>query len=343
MVMDTLISVIIPVYNVEEYLRECLESVLCQTYKNMEVILVDDGSQDVSGEICDEYADRYPNFTVYHKANAGLGMARNTGLEHMTGEYVTFLDSDDYLEPDCIEMLYEELIKAGVDMCKGGFRRVTDIGKTVSVREYKDELYKGDRAKKELLPRMIGSSPSQHDSVEMCVCGTIYRTEPIRKYQLRFPSEREMISEDLVFNMDYMQHANGACTMAYAGYFYRINMSSLTTGYREDRFSACKFFYLEIRKKLELLGYDELVVLRAQRMFFIYIRMSIAQEGRGTGLSSGIKHIKKIRKICYDETVREIIRAYPIRKLGIKQFVFLKMIAHKMAVTLYMIAMTGKL
>ena len=116
-----LISVIVPVYNVERYLRQCLDSLINQTYNELEVIMVDDGSKDSSGKICDEYSEKYDNFKVVHKENAGLGMARNTGFEHIKGEYVTFVDSDDYLEPDCIATLYNELRNKDVDMCKGGF------------------------------------------------------------------------------------------------------------------------------------------------------------------------------------------------------------------------------
>ena len=119
-----LISVIIPVYNVEKYLGECIDSVLHQTYKELEIILVDDGSKDYSGKICDGYAEKFENITVIHKENAGLGFARNTGLDCIHGKYVTFLDSDDYLKEDTIEMLYDNLKKNQVDMCKSGFRKV---------------------------------------------------------------------------------------------------------------------------------------------------------------------------------------------------------------------------
>ena len=241
-----LISVIVPIYNVERYLRQCLDSLINQTYNELEVIMVDDGSKDSSGKICDEYSEKYDNFKVVHKENAGLGMARNTGFEHIKGEYVTFVDSDDYLEPDCIATLYNELRNKDVDMCKGGFKRVIDSGKIVSNRIYDNELFQGEKAKKEMLPRMIGSSPTKHDSIEMCVWGALYNTKPIFEHNLRFPSERELISEDLVFNIDYMQYANGACTIDKAGYNYRVNLGSLSTSYRKDRFEASKHFYLSL-------------------------------------------------------------------------------------------------
>ena len=95
-----LISVIVPVYNVERYLRECLDSLINQTYNDLEVIMVDDGSKDSSGKICDEYSEKYDNFKVIHKENAGLGMARNTGFEYIKGGYVTFVDSNLYTKPD---------------------------------------------------------------------------------------------------------------------------------------------------------------------------------------------------------------------------------------------------
>lgn len=341
--MSALVSVIVPVYNVEKYLRQCLDSLLEQTYKNIEVVMVDDGSKDSSGKICDEYAKKYENFYAVHKENAGLGMARNTGFEHINGEYVTFLDSDDYLENDCIEILYNTLLKQQVDMCKGGFKRVIDSGEVISKREYQNELFKGDCAKIELLPRMIGSSPSRHDSVEMCVCGAIYKTSLIKKYNLQFPSERELISEDLVFNIDYMQHADGACTIEKMGYNYRVNLKSLSTSYRPDRFEASKHFYLEMKKKLQELGYGKETMLRLDRMFFVYLRMCISQEKSKCSKNTPSKAIHVIRKLCEDDTVNNIIENYPVQCLGLKQRTFLMLISNKKAGILYAISRVGKL
>lgn len=333
-----LISVIVPVYNVEKYLRKCLNSLAEQTYKELEIILVNDGSTDSSGSICDKYAKKNNNIIVVHKKNAGLGMARNTGLDHITGEYVTFLDSDDYLSSTCIELLYKNILENHVDMCKGGFQRVTNKGKIISVTQYKYELFEGEEAKHKLLPRMIGSCPSKHDSIEMCVCGGIYKAEIIQKYKIRFPSEREYISEDLIFNMDFLQYANGACIIENIGYNYRLNSNSLTTQYRLDRFEACRYFYLEMKKKCIFLGYDSLTLLRLHRMFFIHIRMCIAQETPKISKLSISNNIKNIKNICNDYIVTQSIKEYPLKELGAKQIFFLKMIEHKMAKLLFLTA-----
>lgn len=104
--MFPLISVIIPIYNVEKYVKRCLDSVLNQTYCHLEVILVDDGSTDSSGKICDEYKKMDTRIRVIHKSNEGVSSARNLGIEVANGEYIAFIDSDDAMEKDCIEYLY---------------------------------------------------------------------------------------------------------------------------------------------------------------------------------------------------------------------------------------------
>ena len=112
---EPLISVIVPVYGVEKYVAKCLDTIINQTYRNLEIILVDDGTKDRSGIICEEYAKRDGRIKVFHKENGGLSDARNYGIEHSTGEYLTFIDSDDYLDLDYVEFLYN-LIKKGYRM-----------------------------------------------------------------------------------------------------------------------------------------------------------------------------------------------------------------------------------
>jgi len=114
-----MISVVVPVYNVEAYLPECLDSILNQTYRDIEIILVDDGSTDRCGEICDEYARRDARIRVFHTNNRGLAVARNLGLEHVRGSYVSFIDSDDWIEPDSMEKLLNAVVQYNADIAVG--------------------------------------------------------------------------------------------------------------------------------------------------------------------------------------------------------------------------------
>lgn len=336
-----LISVIVPVYNVEKYLHQCMDSLLAQTYPELEIILVDDGSKDSSGAICDEYAAKYSHVSVIHKANAGLGMARNTGLEHIAGEYVTFLDSDDYIDPTLIEELYRGITENGVDFCKTGFRRFNENGETTNLVRYEDRVYPGRQAAKELLPRMVGSRPDKKDSIEMCVWGTLYNAALIREHQLKFPSERELISEDLIFNIAYLQVADGACTTGAVGYNYRITPNSLTQRYRPDRFEACCRFFLHVKRTLEELGYDEETILRLHRLFFIYIKTSVRQEKKAvSGFPVG-KAVANIRVMCANRCVQEAVKNYPAEKLGFKQRLFVEMLRFKAAGLLYLCCSLG--
>ena len=110
------VSIIIPVYNVEKYLEECLNSVVHQTYKNIEVILIDDGSTDNSGKICDNYSLKYNNIKIFHKNNSGIADTRNFGIAKATSDYIFFLDSDDFISEDCIELLIKALLKNDCDI-----------------------------------------------------------------------------------------------------------------------------------------------------------------------------------------------------------------------------------
>lgn len=110
-----MISVIVPIYNVEKYLSTCIESILNQTYKKLEILLIDDGSTDKSGEICDEYTKQDNRCIAIHQPNKGISEARNTGLKHATGEYISFIDGDDYIHPQMLEILYEALQKGDYD------------------------------------------------------------------------------------------------------------------------------------------------------------------------------------------------------------------------------------
>lgn len=147
---NPLISVVVPVYNVEKYLRQCIDSILSQTYMNLEIILVDDGSRDSSGSICDEYAKIDNRIVVLHKPNGGLSSARNAGIDIAKGEYIGFVDSDDWIEHDMYERLFDSICESGADIAVCGlFREYRDRAVRCSVNGNK--VYRPDEAVGKLL------------------------------------------------------------------------------------------------------------------------------------------------------------------------------------------------
>ncbi len=145
MEQDCLISVIVPVYNVEQYLSRCVDSILAQTYQNLEIILVDDGTKDNSDKICDDYAARDSRIKVIHKENGGLSSARNAGIDAATGEYLAFVDSDDWIEPDMYEKMLGLIEKYGVKLvCAGRYDVDSETNqKTIGLCPPKEELISG--------------------------------------------------------------------------------------------------------------------------------------------------------------------------------------------------------
>ena len=143
MISEPLISVVVPIYNVEQYLERCINSILHQTYQNLEIILVDDGSPDNSGAICDSYSSLDQRIKVIHKRNGGLSDARNVGLDMAGGEFIAFVDSDDALMPEMIEKLYQRIDKDRSDMAFCGYRQVNQNGDILSEVVLPDNVLTG--------------------------------------------------------------------------------------------------------------------------------------------------------------------------------------------------------
>lgn len=131
------ISIIVPIYNVEKFLPRCVESLVNQTYGNIEILLIDDGTKDNSAIMCDEYAKKYNNVKAFHKKNGGLSDARNYGIEKATGKYIAFVDSDDFVNKDYCKILYNNLIKNDADISICDFQIFTD---TSRIDENKEEI-----------------------------------------------------------------------------------------------------------------------------------------------------------------------------------------------------------
>lgn len=152
-----LISIVVPVYNVENYLEKCVDSILKQTYKNLEIILIDDGSTDNSGKICDQYQLKDERIKVIHKKNGGLSDARNAGIENSVGDYICFIDSDDYVEKDMIYSLYSSIIKNDADISWCNLIREYENGKCAKETIYAEETILN---KKEAYAKILLFNPS---------------------------------------------------------------------------------------------------------------------------------------------------------------------------------------
>lgn len=233
------VSVIVPVYKVEQYLDRCVQSIRNQTLQDIEIILVDDGSPDKCPDMCDEYARMDSRIKVVHKQNAGLGMACNSGIEAATGEYIAFCDSDDWVDENMYESMYLVAKDANADVIYTGLKRVNGEWKQLSklphpkdTRIYREgEIYN-------LLCDFICSDPSRRYDHEIQVSAKValYKKEIIDRYSLRFVSERTFPSEDLIFNVSLLSVATIAIVDNRYFYNYFVNDSSITTTLKEDRF-----------------------------------------------------------------------------------------------------------
>ena len=304
-----LISVIVPVYNVEKYLRRCVNSILKQSYQDIEIILVDDGSKDSSGSICDEYKNKDNRVHVIHKSNGGLGFARNSGLDIASGEYVTFIDGDDYIGQTHLEQMYNLIKDTGTDTCMGGHTKVYATSKVEHKNVCAGRVFTDD-VKEQILPRMCGADNTGHDYIEMSACMVLFSNRIIQDNNVRFVSERELISEDLVFDFSYYPLSKGVCCGSMVDYYYCDNEGSLTTKYRPDRFSSQVKLYGVIREKAREIGIEKLCILRMNTTLVAIARYSIKLEEKFKKENGKSKTKKNIQLICNDPLLEEVLRHY---------------------------------
>lgn len=211
--MEDLISIIVPVYNVELYLSRCLDSLAKQSYPFLDIILVDDGSEDHSGEICDLYQDKDSRFRVFHKKNGGLSDARNLGMEKIRGRYVTFVDSDDYVAETYIEFLYRLLLNENADIAICGYHETTQEEQKVRHSSYKEVTDGKTAVKKMLYQKKITTS----------ACAKMYKVPLLR--QISFPYSR--LYEDVNTIYKIVLRAEKVVYSAQIEYFYFVRPRSI--------------------------------------------------------------------------------------------------------------------
>ena len=334
------ITIIVPVYNVECYLEQCVRSILEQSYPVLEVLLVDDGSTDGSGELCDYLTSKNDRVRTVHKENAGLGFARNTGLDNLRPEttHVMFVDSDDWLEPGMVARAVED---TGADCVLGGFTKRDGGGIPQFEFKLEDAVWEGDELAMEFIPRVCGSAPDASDSIPMSACSSMFAKTNIDEYDLRFPSEREVISEDFVFKFMFLRTCSKVATTSCVGYSYRTNLSSLSTSYRLDRFEACLYFYDYALQLVANSPAEADCILRLTKTLLIYMKMCISQEVSRVSGKSRHDACDSIRKMAGDQRLLRVIDKYPCKRLGFAQRAFVELLKRRAANVLYMAAALG--
>lgn len=233
------VSVIIPVYNVEKYLRRCLDSVVNQTYKDIEVILVNDGSPDNSKEICEEYVAKYSNIQLINQKNAGLGAARNTGLQYITGDAVTFVDSDDWIELDAIEYSVASMKKSDADIV---------VTKMIRKKEYfSNEGTNGATIKEEVLDQEQFAKKYfkiDDNNIEYYACAKLYKREIAR--EVKYPVG--LFAEDVPAAFGYIIRSQKIFYSTKVTYNYFFNDNSLTAKFTDKDFDLEKIWDLVVEE-----------------------------------------------------------------------------------------------
>lgn len=213
------VSIIIPIYRAEKYIKKCIDSVLAQTYTDLEIILVEDGSPDNCGAICDDYAKKDSRIKVIHKENEGVSKARNTGISQVTGTYVQFVDSDDSLKPNMTETLVKNMEQEPVDLVVCGFYEENLNYSKVSKLGDEPGIYE----QTQFLENIIKNPYSFHYGV---LWNKLFRAD-VLKEQIRFSSDMNF-GEDFIFNLHYLRYAKKIAVIEEPLYSYvRYNTDSL--------------------------------------------------------------------------------------------------------------------
>ena len=325
---SNLISVIVPFYNAESFLKTCIDSILSQTYLNIELLLIDDGSTDNSKKIYEEYQKKDNRIRVYKIKNSGQGIARNEGLEHSLGDFVTFMDVDDYMEDNCVELLAEN-IEDSVDLVIGGYKRFSN-GKEIYKEQYHQEIVK--KPSENLIYQIQGANPWKKDQVKGTVWNSLYRKKVIDENKIYFKSEKEIFSEDTLFNVEFLKKCGNVKLITSTAYRYIINSNSTTNKYDGQKLEKISKYYdymVSIFKKN-----DQEAIIRNQSFYIFNLKKCILQEKGNPYINSISDLYFTIKNISKDKRVIEILNEYPISTLNIKTRTLMYMLKYKYCLVL---------
>ena len=326
------VSIIVPVYKVEKYLDRCIRSLVTQTLSDIEIILVEDGSPDACPQMCDDWAKKDDRIVVIHKTNEGLGFARNTGMDAATGEFIAFVDSDDYVAADMYEKLYAAAKEKHAQMAMCGFCCVGGI----MVQKDNDEqrincfaeetVFSGKEGIDRLMLEISGALPhEQQDSkYGFSSVKNIYLRSIVEEHGIRFLSERQVMSEDVFFLLDFLNRIQCAVGIEGAYYYYCRNGASLSKSYRGDRYEKCQYLIDGICARLSERMPEAVYKIYTDRLLQAYARAACMQEiqfAAANGISKKELN-RRLRAICRSDRLQKTLKSYPWHKLPIQQAVF---------------------
>lgn len=310
--MNELISIIIPVYNVDKYLCQCLDSVINQTYKNLEIILVDDGSSDYSGKICDDYSKKDNRITVVHKENGGISSARNIGLNVAKGQYISFVDSDDWVENNFIEYLYSYANKDTIVCCS--YNRIENnkivihsLGKLIKC----DELTFINLLQDSMLNCFAGKDIDQLGSP---VWNKLYPAWIF--HNIRFPEGKT--AEDAFIILKLFNKINRVVICPSSNYNYRARENSIVATINKTNLKDYLDAYLEQENDLQ--SCDNYDLLKKAKLITVYAAIMNYCLYRYEFYNLNKKEIETLKNIVND---RKKYIPTSLKKLQLKLFLFL--------------------
>lgn len=323
------ISVVIPMYNSKKYIERCIKSIQEQTLKELEIIIIDDESNDGSREICEVMAKNDDRIHLISQKNAGPGLARNKGLENAKGEYIAFVDSDDTIAPEMYEVMYRTARQNGADACLCGFSKV-DVDGTEDYNENPlgGECFSGNEVITNVLLNILGAKPEASSDfvLGIAVWKGLYSRSVIENYHLHFYSDRVFYSEDTMFNVDYFLHSKKVVMVKDCFYKYQKNGTSFTATYKADMHDKNIRFYEAVDNRLQGLDCYQEARMRLQRLFLGFVRYYLQ---RIVELYPVKNAMVQIKNICKHPVVVKVMQEYPYERNPWKQRLVHQMIAAK--------------
>ena len=292
MIQQPLVSIIIPVYNVEKYLSQCLESLINQTYSNLELIIINDGSPDSSHLIIDEFVKKDLRIKVVNQKNSGLSLARNAGVKYSTGEFIMFVDSDDWVDLNLVENLINHYLGNDIVLCS--YMRQYDSVKIPRVLDLEGQMEGSSFQLRLLGLRGVElKDPSQIDSLSTA-WGKLYKTIIIKEKHIKFLSTKKIGTEDLLFNIEYSNYVSSGFIVNKPLYNYRRNNeTSFTSNYKATLFTLWQNLFSHLGK---IISKKEAVFKDAlnNRISLSIIGLGLNELQNPKGFLSAYKNIKLI-------------------------------------------------